>query len=647
MATVSSTDTPYTLLESILIRRQELEQAGVPVEHRFAELKSHVTDLLDVVKDYQVFTLDQFIHAAHIAVNNVQDVRLYSLEARIDALQNSKVGLGQLLLEIFLIATIELAVGVSVPLLAAALPAVGALMYRMQQNSKVRDAIKEVASVEHAIIRRRKPFDAAAEGWLDAPPPGFHVGGPANAPRPIGLEETFEITSTIKRLDVTDVRDRAAADIARQRAERAMQMNPPAIHRVGLDAASQATLAKYLAVRGDDALGNSLKAFADAAQANIKAESAGAHAPSAAPLTPSAAITELIAELQRMKIPIVNETAYSRSVVRTQHDESTFFDDLNVANALIQLDDLYPRVIYAYDAMLSATNDIADRIEVGVWFVYLKANNLLWVRDATGEFAPGTDGVFFNNSIIATEEPLVMRAAQVAAAYRITGHDFTGIAKLTDQQAHYLFAKFACADIAGIVEFLQPYVIGEDRPWEELIAIDLPSAVDLPESNLFGMRDSARDARVRLLKLAVLVFFLRLEQKLLGQNVKSAQFGEELIGQPFKQVLDLLKPPVGLEPESSGAERPAEDPLRSTLKEMGFQTADDVTPELLLLQTEIRLLRLTTEPETEWRVHTTTVCDEIRGLFTQLEDFELTTEQQDQANALEELYSASVCNRLS
>lgn len=650
---MSPAEEPYTLLESVLIRYQELQDAGVPVEQRFPELKSHIVDLIDVVKDYQLLTLDQFIHAAFIAANNVQDVRLYSLEASLDTLKNPSVALGKLVLEIFIIATVEVVVvAVGSQLLIAAVPAVGMLLHRITRNRRVVKQIGEnVADVEKAVTKR---FDAAAatvEGWLDAPEPmGMYLSQPgavaSSGTPPPSVFEGFRITSPLKSGNVvTPQTKQSIATIAQARAERAFRIADPIV-RSDLNKTSQEIYQRLHDLRAQDALANSLTALSDHVRANLEAQPAAAGT-GAAKLTPSSAIVDFVSELQRMKTSLINDAAYSKSVVRRVFDETAFFQDIDVGGVLVELDDLYPRLIYAYDTLLTTTNEIADRIEIGIWYVYLKANNVLFVRDVAGEIASGSDGVFYNDSTLPTQEPDVFSMGREAASVRVTGHDFTGIKKLSEQQAQYLFTKFARPELEEIAKFLSPYVITDER-MAVLMAPDLPKAVDLPEANFLGIRNTGRDAQVRLLKLAVIVFFLQLEARLAGKNVQSAQFGEEMVGQPFKQVLDLLKPPPAEPPPPAPAtETPTDDPLKDTLKEMGFQTAEDVEPELLLLQAEIRLLRLAVEDESEWRLQTTAMCEEVRTLLGKVRNLELTTEQKDRLTALEDLYGNSICARVT
>jgi hypothetical protein len=526
----SADDYRYDLFSEIFGALNE-----APPEDQGKLLKAFLCGGIDTMREHTAMQLDMLEKLASIALDNVQDVRLYSLEARVRELEAGKpVTFGQIFGELVFVIAMEVVVLAGVTAAAPVLAGVGALILTNIKTSARSANITRRAAVRSSneLEMRRSNLVVEEMRLLQR----LHARSPRGKPnnkqrralrrqRTVSLDELHMARTEVDYLDqnrafeiqrmTQDSVEALAAryqDTTRIRFSKNIErlMHDYAHH---LDAGKEIVRAFEL-----EALARMPQAFPQEAS-NAGSEDGELHDA----FTTSHSVMQMIAQCESLKLDVNLHFSQMRAMLDAIN-EDTIFESFETVLVMEELDNNLFSTIDVTERMLASLDDFVVPMELAIWLTYLEANGVL-----DRETSPSNRTVSVSLSKTGTRfvandfvNEVTQTTAGVTDSPRATysGRRYAGLHVLDENQAYYLFHKFAkkvfdayadrvpVAKTTELTNFIHRHVL--ERAYDDVLA--------MPKTYFWSGDNVERRDLIKEMGIVVIEYFNFVRDRILSKK---------------------------------------------------------------------------------------------------------------------------------
>jgi hypothetical protein len=437
-------------------------------------LKSFLLGCVDQMREHSVFQLDLIEKLGSIALDNVQDVRLYSLEARVREIEQGKpITFGQVVGELFFAIALEAAVLVGVTAAAPLLASLGALVLTsIRTAARSPSATRRIQSAVtklSAIDERRSQLVAQEMRLLER----LHFRRPKGKPgkqrraqrraRKVTLEELQ--SSRIEMDYLNRNREFYLLKKGEAESERLPEEFMPRYQNIADIKLSKHIETLMRSYENHVDSGKELtRAFANIAQDRYPQIFASPQSSSGQPdstsgelyqtFTTTQSVTQLIAQCESFKLDVTLHYSQMHAILAIVDDDAVF----DAFETLLVMEDVEYNLfdmIGVTEDMLANLEDFVVPMELAIWLVYLEANNLLEreetpsSRSVSGSHSSATTRFIGDDFVYQTTPSFtkpVSHPTHESIPQKLTiyeGQRYAGLRALDENQSYYLFHKFA------------------------------------------------------------------------------------------------------------------------------------------------------------------------------------------------------------
>ncbi|WP_298920792.1 hypothetical protein [uncultured Roseobacter sp.] len=443
----------YAELFGALNEAPEKDQARI--------LKSFLLGNIDTMREHTVFQLDLIEKLASIALNNVQDVRLHSLEARMREIEQGKpVTFGQIMGELFFALAIEVVVLTGVTTAAPVVAGAGALLLTsIKTSARSKVMLRRVATADRktaTLARMRSDLAGQELRLLNR----LHMRRPPKsrkrawrARKKMNLVTKEELARVRHDIEYLDQNLAFAID--------AMGTDLPSMDALTVRYQDLATKRLSNKVQG---LIDDYAHHVDAGKAAVRSFSQIAlqdHPGAFAEMTPTqtdsasyesaftttGAITEMVSECEALKLDVIEHYAQMQAILDNVPEDDIFsaFETVlvmeEIENNLFDMIDLSDTILADLDAFVVP-------MELAVWLLYLETNNVLEREHTPSRKSlriggyPAAETRFIDDNFV--DQVLSTTTGLTDSPNTLyEGRHYPGLRLLDEHQAYYLFHRFA------------------------------------------------------------------------------------------------------------------------------------------------------------------------------------------------------------
>ncbi len=432
-------------------------------------LKSFLLSGIDTMREHALFQLDLLEKLGFLAVNNVQDVRLHSLEARVRELEQGKpVTFGQIAGELFFALAIEAAILAGVTVAAPAVAGAGALLIasiKTSARSKFFTSRVSVAGRAATVVDQRR-FELGM--WETRLLQRLHMRNPAKSNK--RAWRARQKLNAVTKQELAAVRQ-SIEYLDNQREFRMELVGARMVPEDALAARYQSykqslysgKIKRLIELRAHhvDAGKSGVRAFSLLALKDYPdafTESTGEVEKLVDGFTTTRAALDLTRECESLKLDVILHYGQQRAIL----DAVAEADIFDAFETVLVLEDIETNLFDAIDLserMLASLDDFVIPMELAVWLIYLQSNGILERGETPGRRTISQGGYsapdtrFIGNDVVAR---LVSSTPIFTDSPRTTydGLRYAGLGALDEHQAYYLFHKFAKPAVARIADKL-------------------------------------------------------------------------------------------------------------------------------------------------------------------------------------------------
>ncbi|HRO10273.1 hypothetical protein [Amaricoccus sp.] len=508
--------------------------AEAPEKDHGRILKAFLLNGIDTMREHTAFQLDLLEKLAAIALNNVQDVRLYSLEARMKEIEQGKpVTFGAVMAELFFALAVEAAILVGVTAAAPVVAGAGALLL-----SNIKTAVRAPRRT-HRIALTRRARSIVDEARADLARSEQRLLDQLQAPRQRGPNRAAERAAWRER----KVADKAtAAELAEIRRKIFHMDRNREFHVQELVAAQVPfeTVAPQFQDLEAAKVGGKLAALiadyahhVDAGKSGVRAFSLlalkqypeafappppGGAADLTAAFTTTGALADITRECESLKLDVILHHAQLRAIVEAV-DEDEVLEAFETILVLEEIENNLFDTIDLSETMLASLEAFVAPMELAVWLLYLEANNVL-DREATPTRRTVAVGGYVAGARFIGDDFVVevLRSTGTVADNPSTtyqGLRYSGLHVLDEHQAYYLFHRFAQPAFAQIADRVPKSAAKElgDFIHRDVAARAFDEVLSMQKVFFFSGENAERRDLVKEMGLVVIEFFNFVRQR--------------------------------------------------------------------------------------------------------------------------------------
>ncbi|WP_299919066.1 hypothetical protein [uncultured Roseobacter sp.] len=444
----------YAELFGALNEAPEKDQARI--------LKTFLIGNIDTMREHTVFQLDLIEKLASIALNNVQDVRLHSLEARVRGIeQGEPVTFGQIMGELFFALAVEVTLLAGVTGAAPVLAGASALLLTsIKTSARSKVMMRRIATLpgrKAAVLDRMRSELVGQEVRLLN---RLHMRGPPKSRKRAWRKR--QKLNLVTKEELARVRhDIEYLDQNRGFVIEAMESDLPTIDALAVryqDITERKINNKIRGLIDDyahhiDAGKSEFRAFSQVAlqrypeafPAEAVAERYGTS--NERSFTTTGAIVELTTECESLKLDVIEHYAQMRAILEAVEDDDVF-SSFETVLVMEEIESNLFDLIDLSDTILADLDAFVIPMELAVWLLYLEANDVL-EREQTpsrksvrvGGYSPAETRFIDDNFVDRILSSTTGLTDSPNTLYE--GRQYPGLRLLDEHQAYYLFHRFA------------------------------------------------------------------------------------------------------------------------------------------------------------------------------------------------------------
>ncbi|NER80650.1 MAG: hypothetical protein F6K42_13970 [Leptolyngbya sp. SIO1D8] len=429
-------------------------------------LKSFLLSSINTMREHSVFQLDLLEKIALIALNNVQDVRLYSLEARIKELEEGKpITFGEIVGELVFVIAVEatILVGItSAPVLAST----GVLlMTSLRTSARAARATRRTKLVKklRGIERIRSELVVQELRLLNHLHSRRFKGKSGQKrrarqrDRKITLDELQKVRNQMDYLNQKREFDIEVLSSARSVEEAAEVIDDTKVTDK-LAKGLRGLLGTYAHhVDAGKSVSRSFSATAQSKYSEVfvslgQSQSEGDEEESELyqAFTTTHSVMQVITQCESLKLDIILHYSQMYAILAAV-DEDEIFDSFETVLTMEEIEYNLFDLIDLSEDMLANLEDFVVPMELAIWLLYLESNNILEREESASsrtvnEGYSQTSTRFIGNDFV--EEILSSiggKLSDITDSPRTNyiGRRYPGLHILDEHQSYYLFHKFA------------------------------------------------------------------------------------------------------------------------------------------------------------------------------------------------------------
>lgn len=432
-------------------------------------LKSFLGNGIDTLREHSVFQLDLLEKLASIALNNVQDVRLYSLEARVREIEQGKpITFGDILGEVFFAIAVEAVILTSVTYAAPVLASLGALILTNIKTSArspmMTRRVQAVMKKLDAIDYRRSELvnqDMRLLSRLHSRTPKGRAGKKRKSwyrNRKVSQEE---LTSTRVELDYLNRNRQFYAqkleDVTKSSLVTTEEFAPRYQNIAEIKLSKNLDTLKKNYDHHIDSGKTVFRAFSAVAAEKFPdifsptdqqgGEEDGTKVELYESFTTSHSVMQMISQCESLKLDVILHYSQMRAIMDAV-DEKSVFDAIETVFVLEEIENNLFDVIDISETMLANLEDFVVPMELAIWLIYLETNNVLQ-RDKNSSNKSVSIGGYSSEDTRFIGDNFVVQIIESTPSIRdsprttFESRYYPGLQALDEHQAYYLYHKFA------------------------------------------------------------------------------------------------------------------------------------------------------------------------------------------------------------
>lgn len=492
-------------------------------------LKAYLLRGVDTMREHTIRQLDLLEKLGSLALDNVQDVRLYSLEARIKELEAGKpLTFGAVVTELFFAIALEATLLTGITMAGPMVAGAAALVVsNIRSSARSPNATRRLAA-----IARLETHRSELVGWELRLLNRLHTRQTMNTRkgrmkmRRDKAVTAEELQSVRHAMEYYNRKYEFMIDAERIRASTQFKVNYQSMMTIRFNKKIEALMHQY--AHHVDGGKSAIRSFAVAARSTYPyAFPSEQQAPAAqAPyehFTTGHSVAQLIAQCESMKLDVDLHYGQMREIVALIEPDEIFsaFETLLVMEELEH--NLFDTMELTED-MIAHLEDFVVPMELAIWLTYLESNGALereqsaTRREAAGQYFR-TSPRFFGDDFI---EALISNSPSHRDTKRTVymGRRYTGLRVLDEHHAYYLFYKFAKPAFETFSNRIPVSKIKDlgDFIHKDVRADAFKDVLAMPKSSFWDGENKERAVLIKEMGVVVIEYFIQLRERLLEKE---------------------------------------------------------------------------------------------------------------------------------